>query len=84
MKDQQKLIKASEIGEYLFCARAWRLRIDGYEPTFGQHAREAGTKWHLAHGRTLRNASRWRRVATCASLLAIILAVLLFLLWWRG
>lgn len=84
MKDQPKLIKASEIGEYLFCARAWRLRIEGYKPTLGQHAREAGTRWHLEHGRTLRNARRWQRVATFAGLLAIIVAVLLFLLWWRG
>ena len=84
MKDKQKLIKASEIGEYLFCARAWRLRLDGYAPTSGQQRREAGTAWHLKHGRTTRNARRLKRVAALAGLLAIVLAVLLLLLWWRG
>ncbi len=49
MSDRGKSIRASEVGEYLFCARAWRLRLDGYEPTMGRHAREAGTAWHLRH-----------------------------------
>jgi hypothetical protein len=82
MKDQRKLIKASEIGEYVFCARAWRLRIDGYKPTFGESARQAGTAWHQQHGRTTRNARRLRRVASFAGLLAIVVAVLLLLFWW--
>jgi hypothetical protein len=84
MNDKRKLIKASEIGEYLFCARAWRLRVDGHEQTSGDEARRAGTAWHLKHGRTTRNAGRLQRVATFAGLLAIVAAVLLFLLWWRA
>jgi hypothetical protein len=83
MKDQRKLIKASEIGEYVFCARAWRLRVDGHEPTFGQQAREAGTRWHLRHGRTIRKARRLYRLAASAVLLAIVVLFLLFLLRWR-
>ena len=84
MKDQQKLIKASEIGEYIFCARAWRLRVDGYEPTYGRQAREAGTAWHVRHGLATRRAQRLQRVAALTGLLAIIVATLLFLLWWWG
>lgn len=82
MKDRQKLIKASEIGEYVFCARAWRLRIDGYEPTSGHRARQAGTEWHQRHGRTIRDARRLERIAAFSGLLTIVVAVLLFLLWW--
>lgn len=82
MKERQKLIKASEIGEYLFCARAWRLRIEGYSPTRGQAAREAGTAWHVRHGQTTRRARRLQRVAALAGLAAIVVATLLFLLWW--
>lgn len=83
MKNTRKLIKASEIGEYVFCARAWRLRVEGYEPTHGHQARASGTAWHLKHGRTTRNAGRLQKVAAFAGLLAIVVAVLLFLLWWR-
>ncbi|HEX8847419.1 MAG TPA: hypothetical protein VF791_22435 [Pyrinomonadaceae bacterium] len=82
MNDRRKLIKASEIGEYVFCARAWRLRLEGCEPTSGQGAREAGTLWHLKHGRTVRRAERLRRVAAYSSFLTIVFAVLLLLLWW--
>jgi hypothetical protein len=42
MNGKRKLIKASEIGKYVFCARAWRLWIDGYEPTSGHQAQKAG------------------------------------------
>jgi CRISPR/Cas system-associated exonuclease Cas4 (RecB family) len=45
-----RLIRASEIGEYVFCHRAWWLRIvEGYTPAdHGQLA--AGTRRHRAHG----------------------------------
>ena len=84
MSDRRNYIRASEVGEYVFCARAWRLRQEGYEPTLGQHAREAGTRWHRRHGRGVRRARRLQRLAAYSALLAIAVAVLLFLLWWRG
>lgn len=82
MSDRQKYIRASEVGEYVFCARAWRLRFDGYEPTSGAGAREAGEKWHRKHGRTVRRARRARRLAVYSSFLALALGVFIFLLWW--
>jgi hypothetical protein len=82
MGERRKLIRASEVGEYVFCARAWRLRLDGHEPTAGRHAREAGTAWHLTHGRSVRRARRLKLVAACASFLAVVVAVLILLSWW--
>jgi hypothetical protein len=82
MGERRKLIRASEVGEYVFCARAWRLRFDGYVPTAGQHAREAGTAWHLGHGRSVRRTRRLKLVAACASLMAVVVAVLILLSWW--
>lgn len=84
MGERGKSIRASEVGEYVFCARAWRLRLDGYEPTMGQSAREAGTAWHLRHGQTVRRARRLRLIAACAIFLAIVVAALILLDWWRG
>ena len=82
MGERGKLIRASEVGEYVFCARAWRLRLDGYEPTAGRRAREAGTAWHLRHGKSVRRARRLRLVAACASFLALAVAALILLSWW--
>ena len=82
MSDHGKLIRASEVGEYVFCARAWRLRLEGYEPTAGRHAREAGTAWHLRHGKSVRRARRLQLIAACASFLAVVVIVLILLSWW--
>ena len=45
-----RLIRASEVGEYVFCHRAWWLRrIEGLAPA--NRARlEAGTARHSRHG----------------------------------
>ncbi|PYS52196.1 MAG: hypothetical protein DMF68_02325 [Acidobacteria bacterium] len=84
VNDKQKFIRASEIGEYVFCARAWWLRIEGHEPTSGHDAREAGERWHLKHGRTVASVRRLRRLAAYSAFLAVVLGVLLLLLWWYG
>ncbi|WP_298816951.1 hypothetical protein [Chloroflexus sp.] len=45
------IIRASELGEYAYCARAWWLRrVAGVEPD-GAERRAAGTVSHARHGR---------------------------------
>lgn len=45
------VIRASEIGEYVYCARAWWLRrVAALEPD-GHERREYGTVLHQQHGR---------------------------------
>lgn len=47
------IIRASEIGEYVYCARAWWLRrVAGEEPE-GQERRDLGTLRHQRHGRAV-------------------------------
>jgi CRISPR/Cas system-associated exonuclease Cas4 (RecB family) len=71
----QPVIRASEVGEYVYCARAWWLRrVAGEEPA-GAERREAGTALHAAHGRAV-TLSGW---AVWAGALA--LAAGLLLLW---
>ncbi|HEX8774057.1 MAG TPA: hypothetical protein VF735_10640 [Pyrinomonadaceae bacterium] len=79
---KEKYIRASEAGEYVFCARAWWLRREGYEPTRGREAREAGSEWHLKHGRFVGRASRLRSLSLICALLALLTVVLILLLWW--
>ncbi|NJN16042.1 MAG: hypothetical protein HC822_07035 [Oscillochloris sp.] len=48
-----KTIRASEVGEYVYCARAWWLRrVAGFEPE-GAERRELGTALHVRHGRAV-------------------------------
>jgi hypothetical protein len=82
---ERKLIRASEVGEYAFCARAWRLRAEGVDAGGWSEARAAGKAWHRRHGRGVEGARRLQRLATLATLLAALLALVIFALWWwRG
>ena len=49
----ERLIKASEIGEYVYCRRSWWLhQVAGWKP--GRPERLAqGTALHAAHGRAV-------------------------------
>lgn len=79
----RKYIRASEVGEYVYCARAWRLRAEGHEPVAGARRRAEGEAWHLAHGREIVRLGRMRLVAKLAFLLALVAGLLLLLLRWR-
>lgn len=64
-------IRASEIGEYLFCRRAWWLRhVQGYTSANVRELSE-GTVAHAAHGRTVWAASAFRWLALLLFILAL-------------
>lgn len=70
------VIRASEVGEYVYCARAWWLRrVAGEEPE-GAERRERGTALHVAHGRAV-GFSGWLVWAGVAAF-ALGLLLLLF------
>jgi hypothetical protein len=77
------VITAAEIGEYAYCAKAWRLKRDGVAPRGSQLG--AGTAFHHQHGEMVTDAAHWerqgRRVAGLAFLLLLLLA---FYLWLTG
>lgn len=48
------MIRASEVADYVYCARAWWLRrVAGLEPD-GQARRHAGAAHHARHGSLVR------------------------------
>ncbi|HEX7312323.1 MAG TPA: hypothetical protein VF297_00130 [Pyrinomonadaceae bacterium] len=75
-------VRASGMGEYVFCARAWWLRREGVRPTRGGEARAAGTRWHESHGRSVARAKRLRVVAAVCTYLALALGLLALYLEW--
>ena len=71
-----RVIRASEIGEYVFCHRAWWLhQIEG-ETSANTRALADGTAQHAQHGRLVSLAGALRRL-TVVLLLAALLAFLL-------
>lgn len=70
---RERFIRASEVGEYVYCRRAWWLhKIVGVEPT-GRQRRAQGTALHTQHGRQV-----WlSHLLVVSSVLILLLAVLL-------
>ena len=55
-----KWVRASEIGHYAYCARAWWLqRVKGFS-TDNVEALARGTALHSAHGHAVARTYRWR------------------------
>jgi len=70
-----RVIRASEIGEYVFCRRAWWLRaVQGYESA-NVREMEAGAAVHVRHGRAVGAALALRALAL-VMLLAAFFALL--------
>lgn len=68
------VIRASEIGNYLYCHRAWRYRKLGVESE-NQTELAAGTELHRRHGRKTLSALLLRTVGMVLLLAAILMLV---------
>jgi len=61
VKSDDDVIRASELNEYAYCARAWWLRrVRGRQPRNWMEL-EAGVARHRAHGRAVRGAE-WQQL----------------------
>lgn len=71
-----KYRKASEIGEFVYCHRAWWLHhLQGFDPT-NRAALDAGRIHHARHGKTVQGAVWVRRVAIALLVAAGVLLIL--------
>ncbi len=70
-----KIIRASEIGTYLFCQRAWWYQLNGYEPE-NKTELAGGLEIHARHARSVMTSSCLQALAYGVLLAAIISAVI--------
>jgi hypothetical protein len=83
-RDEDRLIRASEIGQYAYCARAWWLgRALGYR-SHNVEEMTAGAGEHESHGRQVVGYHRWQRLAYLLLSLATVVGLLLFWSLVRG
>jgi hypothetical protein len=84
MGRQEPVVRASEVSQYAFCARAWWLgRVKGYRST-NVRAMRQGRARHEAHGRAVEGYHFWRRLAVALIVLACVLLIAWLLLSLRG
>ncbi len=67
-----KVIRASEVGSYLYCARAWWYRRKGIEST-NLAEMAAGAELHRLHGRQVIASTLTRLLALVLLLVALVL-----------
>jgi hypothetical protein len=72
-----KTLRASEIGTYLFCARAWWYQRQGY-PSQNQAELAAGQEIHTRHGRAVMMSGCLGTLAYTLLLLGLILLAIYF------
>ncbi len=75
---KQKVINASEIGNYIYCRRSWWYAMRGI-PSESQRSLAEGTVTHQKIGRQIRQAKLVRRVLI-ALLILLIAALLIYIL----
>ena len=76
MKDQKtRILRASEIGQYAYCARAWWLGSVMGIPSHNTSALARGDAHHHTHGRQVQSASWLRWLALALLLLAMVVFV---------
>jgi hypothetical protein len=71
----RRTIRASEIGAYLYCRRAWWYQKLGH-PSQNQAEMAAGTDLHYRHGRAALRLGCLRYAAYALFLLALVLLAL--------
>jgi CRISPR/Cas system-associated exonuclease Cas4 (RecB family) len=74
-KSTSQVIRASELGEYAYCARAWWLgRVLGYRPANLEEL-AAGEAAHIQHGQKVVSSRRLQRWAYFALALAFLAGI---------
>lgn len=68
------ITRSSDIGNYLYCRRAWWYRRQGVEPE-NQAELAAGTEIHRQHGRKVIASNLTRSLALILLFVALILLV---------
>jgi hypothetical protein len=76
MNDQRdRVIRASEIGQYIYCAQAWWLgSIEGL-PSSHQQEMAAGKATHRRHGWGVKTSLWLSRMAYAVLLLAVVIGI---------
>jgi hypothetical protein len=73
---KEPYVNASEIGSWVFCAKAWQLSQIG-APSQNTSEQGEGIEWHAAHSEQVAGAQRSRRRARAFAFALVVLLLAL-------
>jgi hypothetical protein len=79
MKDD-RVVRASELGQYSFCAKAWWLGSVEGVPSANVREMDAGTSAHEQHGQAVQISVWLNRVGVACLILGVLVLALLMIL----
>jgi hypothetical protein len=74
-----RVIRASEIGQYDFCARAWWLNVVQGVPSENVRELQLGTQAHERHGQQVSRAGWMQQIAVVLVLAGVVLLAIMIL-----
>ena len=80
MRDGDRVVRASEVGQYVYCAHAWWLGSVRGLPSAHTQELAAGEHAHRYHGRGVRVSQWLSRLAA----VVLLLAALVGIMWLAG
>ena len=83
VKRKGRVIRASEIGSYLYCERAWWYQAEGKEPE-NLEEMSRGSDYHQQHGRQVFVAGLMRIAGWVVLLAAFVLLAVVLTMQWLG
>ena len=81
---RDRVIRASEIGQYTFCAQAWWLGSVEGQPSANRQELAAGEATHTRHGWGVRASLALRRLAYAVLVLAVVVGLIWLVSWLVG
>ncbi len=72
-----RIIRASEVGSFLYCRRAWWYHKLG-KPSSNQSQLDAGSEFHAQHGRLVARASLLRIMGSTILMAGLLILALYF------
>ena len=76
MPSSDQIIRASEIGEYVFCRRAWWLhRVQGLESVNRAQMETSAARHYVQHSRAVQRADALTRAAIILGVVALFISI---------
>ncbi len=80
---RKRTIRASEIGTYLYCKRAWWYQQQGVESS-NQESMAAGTSYHRTHGKLVVKGVLYRLGAWLMLVSGVVVLAIWLVQQWMG